>query len=156
MSNAITDGEIYCDGRTYAGHCAWLDSLNADQNLIVHAPVGHRYTLIVISELKRMLTAETLPTVARLRFLEFLADLSDVWPPEIIASIEPMCDAGAEIVREAQKLGASKALDKYAEWDVFNAFCALNSSLLEALRMRDNMRIYRQPGVDRDQPNRSN
>jgi hypothetical protein len=154
MSNAATDGGIYCDGRTYAEHCAWLNSLNADQNLIVHSPVGHRYTLVIISELKRMLMAETLPTGARHRFLEFLNDHSDVWPPEIIASIEPMCDAGAEIVREARKLGASKALDKYAEFDVFNAFCALNPSLLEALRMRDN--IHWRPGDGRDQANRSN
>jgi hypothetical protein len=144
MSNAITDGGIYCDGRTYAEHCAWLDSLNADQNLIVHTPVGHRYTLVVISELKRMLASE-IPTKHHLRFLEFLDDHSDVWPPEIIASIEPMSDAGAEIVREARKLGASKALDKCAEWDVFNAFIALNPSLLEALRMRENMRIYWRP-----------
>ncbi len=24
MSNAITSGEIYANGRTYAEHCAWL------------------------------------------------------------------------------------------------------------------------------------
>jgi hypothetical protein len=154
MNGATTDREIYCDGRTYAEHVAWIDSLNADEKLILHAPVGWRYTLIVISDLKRMLASE-IPTQYRLRFLEFLDKHSAEWPPEIIAIIAPMCDAGAEIMSEANKLG-DKRLDKIAEWDVFKAFCALNPSLLEALRMRQNVRIYSRIGIDRDQANRRN
>lgn len=144
MSNTATDGGIYHNGRTYAEHCSWLDSLNADEKLIVQTPAGHRYFLIVISNLKRMLASE-IPTQYRLRFLEFLDNHSNDWPPEIIASIAPMCDAGAEIVGEAQKLGAKQALDAFAKFDIFSAFCALNPSLVEALRMRDNMRIYSRP-----------
>jgi hypothetical protein len=139
MNNAITDGGIYANGRTYAEHCAWIDAMSPDEKLILYSPVGNRYTLVLISEAKRALTAE-LPVELRLRFLEFLDSLPDVWPAEIIASIAPMCDAAAEIMHEARKLGPQKAFDKCAEWDVFNAFVALNPSLLEALRMRENMR----------------
>ena len=145
MSNAITDGGIYHNGRTYAEHCAWIDSLNADETLILHAPAGYRYTLVEISDLKRVLQAE-IPAEYRLQFLEFLDRESARWGEEIIASIAPMCDAGAEIVREARKLGSKQALDAFAKFDVFSAFCALNPSLLEALRMRDNMRIYSTTG----------
>jgi hypothetical protein len=144
MSNAL-DGGIYCNGRTHAQHCAWLDSLNADEKLIVHTPVGYRYTLVIISDAKRMLQAE-LPAEFRLQCLEFLDRQSAHWGAETIASIAPLCDAGAEIVGEAQKLGAKQALDAFAKFDIFSAFCALNPSLLEALRMRDNMRIYSTTG----------
>jgi hypothetical protein len=143
MNGATTDREIYHNGRTYAEHVAWIDSLNADETLILHTPVGYRYTLVVISDLKRMLASE-IPTKFRLRFLEFLDSHSGDWPPEIIAIIAPMSDAGAEIMSEAHRLG-DKRLDKIAEWDVFGAFCALNPSLLEALRMRSNLRIYSRP-----------
>jgi hypothetical protein len=154
MNDATTDREIYCDGKTYAEHCAWIDSLGPDETLILHAPNGWRYTLVIISDLKRML-ASTIPTEHRLRFLEFLDNHSNDWPPEIIASIAPMCDAGAEIMSEAHKLG-DKMLDKIAEWDVFSTFCALNPSLLEALRMRGSMRVYPHPDGYSDQANRSN
>jgi hypothetical protein len=33
----IDDTQIYANGRTYAEHVAWLESLNPDENLIVHA-----------------------------------------------------------------------------------------------------------------------
>jgi hypothetical protein len=41
VSNAITDGGIYANGRTYAEHCAWLDSLVGDEYRIVYTPIGH-------------------------------------------------------------------------------------------------------------------
>jgi hypothetical protein len=149
MSDATIDGGIYHNGRTYAEHVAWIDSLNADETLILHTPVGYRYTLVEISDLKRVLQVE-IPAEFRLRFLEFLDRQSAEWGAETIASIAPMCDAGAEIVREARKLGSKQALDTFAKFDVFSAFCALNPSLLEALRMRTNLRIYSRTTFDSD------
>jgi hypothetical protein len=145
MSDATTDREIYCNGKTFAEHCAWIDSLSPDETLILHTPAGHRYTLVVIADIKRVLQAE-FPAEYRLQFLEFLDRQSAGWGAETIASITPMCDAGAEIEREARKLGSKQALDAFAKFDVFSAFCALNPSLLEALRMRDNMRLYSTTG----------
>jgi hypothetical protein len=117
---------------------AWLDSLNDDENAIVHCPVGHRYTLVIISEAKRLLAHE-LHTADRLRFLEFLDSCADKsLTTEAIAAIEPMSDEAHEMVKEARKLGASKALDVFARWEVFNAFVALNPSLLTAIKMPRN------------------
>ena len=52
---------------------------------------------------------------------------------EMIAAIQPMCEQGYEIVREAQSLGASKSLDVVAE--VFPTFAMLNPSLVAALEL---------------------
>jgi hypothetical protein len=114
---------------------AWLASLNDDETAIVHVPTGHRYTLVIISETKRWLAHE-LSAAHRLRFLEFLDRCTDnVLTAEAIASVEPMCDEAYEMVKEARKLGADKALDVFARWDVFNAFIALNPSILIAIKM---------------------
>jgi hypothetical protein len=47
MSNAVTDGGIYANGRTHAEHCAWLDSLqpDSDEYRIVYMPRGHLFNL---------------------------------------------------------------------------------------------------------------
>jgi len=114
---------------------AWLDSLNDDESVIVHVPVGHRYTIVIISEIKRMLLHD-LSAAHRLRFLEFLDSHTDmVLTAEAIAAVEPMCDEAFELVKEARKLGAAKALDVFARWEVFNAFVALNPSLLSAIKL---------------------
>jgi len=44
------------------------------------------------------------------------------------------------MVREAMKLGSHKALDVFAKWEVFNAFVALNPSLLTAIKICDQRR----------------
>src|SRR5260221_7092564 len=96
---------------------AWLDSLNDDETAIVHTPVGHRWTLVVISETKRLLLME-LSAAHRLRFLEFLDHCTDTFlTTEAIAAIEPICDEAYEMVTEARKLGAAKALDVFARWE---------------------------------------
>jgi hypothetical protein len=129
----ITAEQIY--RQSHDERCAWLDSLNDDESAIVHTPVGHRWTLVVISEIKRMLLGN-IPTEHRLRFLEFLDRCTDTFlTAEAAAGIEPMCDEAYEMVKEARKLGAGKALDVFAKWEVFNAFIALNPSMLAALKM---------------------
>jgi hypothetical protein len=117
---------------------AWLASLNEDENAIVHCAVGHRWTLVVISETKRLLSMN-LPAEHRLRFLEFLDGCTDNFlTVEAISLIEPICDEGYGMLRETRKLGAGKSLDVIARWEVFNAFIALNPSLLTAIKMPRN------------------
>jgi hypothetical protein len=129
----ITDEQI---GRQSSEErIAWLNSLNADEDAIAHTPVGHRYSLVLISETKRFLEHE-LSAAHRLKFLEFLDSCTDNFlKAEAIALVEPMCDEAYQMVKEARKLGAAKALDVFARWEIFNAFVALNPSLLTAIKM---------------------
>jgi hypothetical protein len=95
-------------------------------------PIGHLYTLVMMSVTKRMLAME-IPVEYRLKFLEHLDKNAtrDIWiNAEMIAAIDPICNKGYEIVREANKLGP-KALDIYAA--NFPTFAVLNPSLITAL-----------------------
>jgi hypothetical protein len=135
MNNAAVDTDIYHNGRTYAEHCAWIDAMSEDEKAILCTPVGHRYTLVYISLVKRLLAAELSPAY-RIRFLEWLDRCGDSWlTPDKIATVAPMDDNGYEMLCEATKLGAKKALDTVATCDVFNAFVALNPTLLTAIKM---------------------
>jgi hypothetical protein len=117
---------------------AWLDSLNDDETAIAHTPAGHRWTLVVISETKRLLLMD-LSAAHRLRFLEFLDHCTGTFlTAEAVSIIDPMCDEAYEMVEEARRLGAAKALDVFARWEVFNAFVALNPSLLSAIKICNN------------------
>lgn len=88
---------------------------------------GHQYTLVMISITKLCLKGE-IPPDMRLKFLQHLDKMCDqVITPEVIASIEPMCEDAYEIVQEAIKLGPKKALDVYA--DKFEVFATLNPTL---------------------------
>jgi hypothetical protein len=114
---------------------AWIASLNDDESTILHCAVGRRYTLVFISLVKYLLARE-IPTSNRLEFLEWLDRRDGEWlSREMIAAIDPMDDDGYELLREAMKLGAKKALDVVARWEVFSAFVALNPSLLTAIKM---------------------
>ena len=98
-------------------------------------PVGHRCTLVLISVTKRLL-AEEMPAAYRMQFLEHLENMGkhDMWiTDEVIAAVEPVCDKGFEMICEAQKLGAKKSLDAYAEF--LPAFAALNPSLMASLKL---------------------
>jgi hypothetical protein len=97
-------------------------------------PIGHLYTLVMISIVKRVLTME-MPAAERLQFLERLDKMpatSEWLTAEMVAVVEPVCDKGNELVTEARKLGAKKALDVYAEH--FSTFAVLNPSLVAALK----------------------
>jgi hypothetical protein len=95
-------------------------------------PVGHQYTLVLVSLTKRLLEEE-MPAAYRLQFLEHLEKIGDKWlTAEMVAAVEPVCDKGYEIIREVQKLGAKKALNVYAKH--FKTFAGLNPSLIAALK----------------------
>jgi hypothetical protein len=117
---------------------AWIDALNEDESEILHCPVTRKCILVFVS-LVKMLLAEEIPTEYRLKFLQWLERRDDWWcSPRIIAVIEPMCDNGYELLRETMKLGHKKGFDTLAHWEEFNAFVALNPSLLTAIKMGKN------------------
>ncbi|MET4319302.1 hypothetical protein [Bradyrhizobium sp. RT5a] len=105
-------------------------------------PIGCKYTLIMISDVKRAL-AGNIPPEYRLKLLDHL----DGWANEpasgwltadMIAAIAPMCDAAHEIFCEAMQLdrgqpGRPGAFDALAKF--FPAFAVLNPSLVTALEM---------------------
>jgi hypothetical protein len=100
-------------------------------------PIGYKYSLVMVSITKRALAGD-IPSEFRMKFLDHLDKLTapseSFWlTADMIAAVEPMCDKGDELAREAQVLGSSKFLDAYAEF--FPAFAALNPSLITALEM---------------------
>jgi hypothetical protein len=132
----MTDAQIH--SMPEAARLAWLDSLQGDEKEIVHCPDGRKYILVMISVIKRFLAEESTTPFYRLKFLEFLDKFSDAWlTPAAVGMIEPMCDDGYEIVKEARQLG-SKQFDTYAKHEVFSAFAALNPSLIKAIRFCSN------------------
>jgi hypothetical protein len=129
----ITDEEIY--RLSPEERHAWIASLNEDETAVLHCSDGNRYTLVFVSLLKRLLADEMEPSY-RFRFLSWLDKCGDNWlTPEKIAAVHPMCDDGHDMFCEAKKLGPGKMFDVFARWEVFNAFVALNPSLLTAIKM---------------------
>jgi hypothetical protein len=124
---------------------AWIDSLSEDESAILHCSIGHRYTFVFISLVKQLLADEDLPAHYRLKYLEWLDRRNEPWEsPQIISAIEPICDEGYQLLREAMKLGPKKGFDTIASWEVFNAFVALNPSLLRAIKMSPAYQYYHQ------------
>jgi hypothetical protein len=105
-------------------------------------PIGYLYTLIIVSHTKRGLAAD-IPAEWRLKLLDGLDRMvnhqSNNWlTVEMVAAIDPMCDAGMEMMHEAAKLDIGKPgrpgmLDALAEF--FSAFAVLNPTLLNALEL---------------------
>jgi hypothetical protein len=101
---------------------------------------GHKYTMVCASITKWVLQGE-MPVEMRLEFLQHLEKMADNFlTDEVIAIIEPLSKDSFEIVQEARKLGAGKALDVYA--DRFDVFAALNPSFNEALKRANRGRGY--------------
>jgi len=103
---------------------------------------GHRYTLICVSLAKRVLQLE-MAEAERLELLQRLDKMVDQWlTAEAIAAVQPICNRGYKLIEEAEPLG-NKALDVYARSDVFDAFTALNPSLLTAIEIANRTRLAR-------------
>jgi hypothetical protein len=105
-------------------------------------PVGYLYTAVIISHTKRGLSEDIAPEW-RLKFLDGLDRLvnheNNTWlTEEMVAAIDPVCDAGMEMISEAAKLdrgmpGRPGMLDALAKF--FPAFAVLNPSLLAAFEI---------------------
>jgi hypothetical protein len=115
-------------------------------------PQGYKYTVVIISGVKRMLAAD-IPVEYRLKFLERLdlmaSNGNERWlTADMIAAIQPMCDRGQEMYSEAAKLDKGKPgrpgmLDALAKF--FPAFAVLNPSLMIALEMEPRRSGYFRP-----------
>jgi hypothetical protein len=136
MSNTATNGEIYHKGRTYAEHCAWLDSLEGDEYRIVHMPRGHLFNLADVSRFKHALLTTQMTAGEQLRIFDGIA--SSIFGPvtsEAVAVIEPCCDTGWQILSEIYSLPIEKQMQAFSDGDVFRLLARLNLSLLAALRL---------------------
>jgi hypothetical protein len=124
-------------------HLAWLDSLSADETLIVNVPAGHRWNMVAASSIKRWLQ-EKMDAGLRLRLLESLNGMPDIYlRPEMLAMIEPMCDTAYAIWKEAKTLDREGDIGRMASFRVltsprvFDHFVALNPSILAAIKWRE-------------------
>jgi hypothetical protein len=136
MTDAATDGEIYHNGRTYAEHCAWLDSLVGDEYRIVHTPIGHLYSIASISHLKYMLVNLRMTVEQRLKALEVIAlCVHGQITEEAAAAIEPCCETGRKMFEELNSIPMEKRTQAFQAGDVFRLLANLNPSLLSALRL---------------------
>jgi hypothetical protein len=123
---------------------AWLHSLSADESRVVMVPVGYKHTLLIIAYIKRALVTCEMRAGERLRFLEKLNGLTDIFiTPEMLAIIEPMSDAEMAIMHEARSLDreddklGSASFKVLTSWKVFNHLLRLNPSLLSAILLRE-------------------
>ncbi|MCK1337946.1 hypothetical protein IVB38_18450 [Bradyrhizobium sp. 38] len=107
-------------------------------------PQGYKYTVVIISNTKRVLPEDP-PLEFKLKFLIISTPASnpnDAWlTAEVIAAIDPMCDHGQEMVREAAKLDKGKLgrpgmLDALAKF-----FQRLRSSIIASSRRSADPRI---------------
>jgi hypothetical protein len=136
MSDAAIDTEIYHNGRTYAEHCAWLDSLVGDDYRIVHMPIGHLFSLALVSGFKRVLLTQQTTVRQRIKFLDGIAQcIYGCVTLEAVTAIEPCCETGEKMLLEIFSLPSSEQTQAFSKGDVFQLLAKLNPSLLTALRL---------------------
>jgi hypothetical protein len=134
-STAGTDG-IYANGRTYAEHCAWLDSLTGNEWRIVRMPSGHLMSLAYIAFFKYALLNCEMSAAERLRFLDGIAKcVSGPITSEAIEVIEPACETARQILKELNSVGRERACQAFHDGDCFRILARLNPSLLRALEL---------------------
>ena len=126
-------------------HRAWLDSLSADDRLVVHTPPGYQHLMPWAAYAKRALQFE-MPAGSRLKLLEQLNNLTDLYfTPEMLATIEPMSDTEIEMMNEARSLDREEhrlgqaCFMVLTSWRVFGHFRRLNPSYLAAIKLRQQM-----------------
>jgi hypothetical protein len=115
-----------------------------DDELCVQVSDGHKWSFIVAALTKRTLQIPGIKPADRLRLLERLNGLTDDWfTADMLAGIEPMCDTGYAIFKEAKSVDAAQdnthcqaSLEVLARLKVFRHFCTLNPSILAAIKHR--------------------
>ena len=143
---------IYANGKTYAEHVAWLDSLTGDDYRMVYLPGGHLFNLGEVSYWKRALLKTEMDAGLRLNILQHIGEC--VFGPvtaEAVAAIEPCCDTGAAMLAEIHSLDIDRQTSAFIKGDVFRLLAKLNPSLLVALRLcMLNDRVPEQPHTRAD------
>jgi hypothetical protein len=123
-------------------HCAWLDSMDADERLVVET-TGFWPHLLMISLIKRWLMREKMTAGLRLQLLEHLQHFTEFLQAGG-GLVEPADDATEQIYREAFSLRLHGTADDYKpvfnmleRWEVRWTLIRLNPSLLAAMRARE-------------------
>ena len=137
--NAVTnDTAIYANGRTYAEHCAWLDSLVGDEYRIVHMPPGHLHNLVDVAYFKNALLTISMTVAQRMKFLDGIASM--IYGPvtaEAIEVIEPACATAVQMMHELQTIRRTERMQAFINGGMFELLAKLNPSLLKALELCD-------------------
>ncbi|MCJ9701729.1 hypothetical protein [Bradyrhizobium sp. SHOUNA76] len=127
--------EIYYNGRTHAEHCAWLDGLTGDEYRIVHMPVGHLFSLAVVSVIKQRLLTVEMTAGHRMKLLDGIATVIDgPVTAEAVAAIEAADPVGLKMMHEIMRLPIERQIHAFRDADVFRLMAQLNPSLLAALK----------------------
>jgi hypothetical protein len=129
----------------YEDHSAWQSTWNADEELLAHA-TGYLDNLVDISLIKRVLQDETMPPGLRLRFLEILNKLvHGHLTLEAMQAVAPACDTAMKMLDEMKQLEIGDKLRLMSTWNVAAAFCNLNPSIIEAIKLFN----FHQPSRER-------
>lgn len=136
MNAALQDTAIYANGRTYAEHCAWVESLRGDEWRIVHMPIGHLLNLAEVAYFKYALLKFRLTAAWQMKLLEGIN--SCAYGPVTAAAIEaidPACDTAVQMLHELHKVPRGETARAFAAGGIFRLLSKLNPSLLTALRL---------------------
>jgi hypothetical protein len=118
-------------------HAAWQSTWNDDEHSLAHTPPGYWDTLVDISLIKRVLQDEMTPGL-RLRFLEVLNKLvHGHLTLEAMQVVEPACNTAMKMLDEMKQLEIGDKLRLMSKWNVIAAFCNLNKSIIEAIKLFD-------------------
>jgi hypothetical protein len=119
----------------YEDHSAWQATWNEDEERLAYTPPGYWSSLVNISMIKRVLQDE-LPPNLRLRFLEILNKLvHGHLTLEAMQAVSPACDVAMKMLDEMKRLGADDRSRLMSKWNVIAAFCDLNPSILDAIKL---------------------
>ena len=113
-----------------------LDNLSDDEWMIVHASVGQRCDLVVISQIKSALATTGMTVAERMFFLEALNTMAthEHLSAEVVARVEPACNTALRMLHEAMALGKERH-HLIGGFEMFCVFLKLNPSLLAALKL---------------------
>ena len=74
---------------------AWIDSMSADERMILYTAPGYLSTMVGISVAKRALATRKMTVGEQLETLEALSKLVDrFFTAEAMAAIKPICETG--------------------------------------------------------------
>jgi hypothetical protein len=134
----MTDEELR--RMTSAQRSEWIDSLSADEKLILNCPPGYLWMIIMASWVKHWLVTVKMTTEERLEILEKLNGLTDEkFTAEALATIKPANDISVQMIEEARKLDdagdLSRSFDVLVGWETFGHLVRLNPSILDAIKL---------------------
>jgi hypothetical protein len=119
----------------YEDHSAWQATWDDDERMLAHTPPGYWGSLVYISQVKRILQYE-MPPDMRLRFLEILDKLvHGILTLEAMQRVDPACDTAMKMLDEMKTLGHADQCRLMSKWNVIAAFCNLNPSIFEAIKL---------------------